>query len=234
MVPAMSMRVFLGAVVALACACGDDSSTGTTDAATGSAGTDGSGESTAAPSGSSGEATTTASTGADTGSEPTTSADETAGEGSTSGGVDEDLDMSPEDFVCLLDWDPVRRFRITNLLGHLDETLEVANSPTGGVYPVGTVIQLIPNEAMVKRGNGWSPETNDWEFFSLQTSAAGTEILDRGATKVVNQFGGNCFTCHADAEPQWDFVCEQDHGCVPLPLSAEAIAALQDNDPRCD
>lgn len=165
----------------------------------------------------------------------TTAAETTAAtaDDSTTAPAGEDLDMSPEDFVCLLGWDQVRRFRITNLLGRLPEALEVANSPTGGSYPVGTVIQLIPNEAMVKRATGWSPETNDWEFFSLETSAAGTEILDRGTTAVINAFGGNCFGCHSAAEPQWDLVCEQDHGCAPLPIDAATIEALQNGDPRC-
>jgi hypothetical protein len=87
---------------------------------------------------------------------------------------------------------------------------------------------------MVKRRSGFSPETGDWEFFSLGVSASGTEILDRGTTEVVNQFNGNCFECHAQAEPQWDFVCEQDHGCVPLPIDESTIEMLQQNDPRCD
>ena len=74
--------------------------------------------------------------------------------------------------------------RLTNLLGRSPEALEVADSPTGRSYPVGAVIQLIPNEAMIKRAPGWSPETNDWEPFSLETSAAGTEILDRGCAPL--------------------------------------------------
>jgi len=110
----------------------------------------------------------------------------------------------------------------------------VAESPDGGVYPVGTVIQLIPSEAMVKRADGWSPQTGDWEFFSLSVSANGTVIEDRGATETVNQFGGNCLDCHALAEPQWDFVCEQDHGCDPIPIPEATIDMLQEGDPRCD
>ncbi len=163
-------------------------------------------------------------TGADTDGEDT--------DGQTTGEA-EDLDMNPEDFACLLDWPRVRRFRITNLLGYQAETMAVAENPEGGVYPVGTVIQLIPNEAMVKRAQGWSEETNDWEFFSLATSAAGTEIEARGTTDTINAFGGNCFDCHAKAAPQWDLVCEQDHGCDPIPIPEATINMLQDNDPRC-
>ena len=89
----------------------------------------------------------------------------------------EDLDMKPTDFRSLSTMTKVRGFFVDNRLGHLEEALRVANSPSGGVYPVGTIIQLVPQEAMVKRRKGWSPKTNDWEFFFLSTSATGTEIM---------------------------------------------------------
>lgn len=171
---------------------------------------------------------------ADTTLTPTTDATTgapTTGDGTT--GAVEDLDMQPEDFVCILGWDKVRKFRITNLLGHLDEALAVAEDPAGGVYPVGTVVQLIPNEAMVKRAPGFAPENADWEFFALETSAQGTTIMARGTTDVVNGFGGNCFDCHAKAAPQWDRLCEEGHGCDPLPITPEQIEMVQQSDPRC-
>lgn len=146
----------------------------------------------------------------------------------------DDIDMRAEDFDCLLDWTPIRRFYITNKLGRLEETLAVANSAEGGVYPPGTVIQLVPGEAMVKRRAGWNPGTNDWEFFFLRVAGDGTvTIEDRGTDAVFNQFGGNCLDCHALAEPRWDFVCEQDHGCDPLPITEQVIRNFQDTDPRC-
>jgi hypothetical protein len=52
-------------------------------------------------------------------------------------------------------------------------------------------------------------------------------------TEVVNRFGGNCFGCHAAAKPQWDLICEQDHGCKPLPIPTATIVAIQKADPRC-
>lgn len=152
--------------------------------------------------------------------------------GETTGGF-EDLVMTPEDFGCILDWDKVRNLRITNLLGHLDEALAVASSPDGGEYPVGTVIQLVPTEAMVKRGAGTSPVSSDWEYFFLEVSDQGTAIANRGFADVVNGFGGNCQDCHSKAAPQWDFICEKDHGCDPLPLTDELIMTLQEGDPRC-
>ena len=145
----------------------------------------------------------------------------------------EDALLEAEDFGCILEWPKVRRFRITNVRGHLDEALAVAASPTGGPYPVGTILQLVPSEAMVKRGRGFSPETNDWEFFALDATRSGTTIRSRGARETVNAFGGNCFECHRLAEPQWDFVCEDSHGCDPLPIGPETFERLQNADPRC-
>jgi hypothetical protein len=144
-----------------------------------------------------------------------------------------DLDMTEADFECILKWDQVRLFRITNLLGNVDGALAAANAPGTMDYPVGTVIQLIPNEAMVKRKKGFAAASNDWEFFFLETSAAGTKILKRGVTDVVNQFNGNCLNCHAKAMPQYDFVCEKTHGCDPLPIGDDVILNTQNGDPRC-
>jgi hypothetical protein len=145
----------------------------------------------------------------------------------------EDLDMKASDFECLKNWTKIREFRITNKRGHMDQALAVANSRVGGVYPVGTVIQLVPFEAMVKRAVGFNAATQDWEFFSLDTSAAGTTILARGTTEVVNQFGGNCVSCHSLAAPQWNMTCETGHGCIPLPFTDAQIDAIQNADPRC-
>jgi len=144
------------------------------------------------------------------------------------------LDLSGADLhLCMTDFPRVRAFRITNLLGDVDASLAVANSPTGGTYPPGTLIQLFPGEAMLKRGNGWNTMTNDWEFFALSVNAEATTITARGADDTVNMFGGNCFGCHSAAEPQWDLVCEQDHGCEPLGVDRSFIDRLQDSDPRC-
>ena len=143
-------------------------------------------------------------------------------------------DFVPEatDFRNIHTMTPVRGFFIDNRLGHLDEALEVANSPDGGEYPVGTIIQLVPQEAMVKRRAGFSKATGDWEFFFLSVSSEGTVIEARGADEVVNRFGGNCASCHSLADPQFDFVCEQDHGCDPLPIDRDIINAVQEADPR--
>ncbi len=143
------------------------------------------------------------------------------------------IDVSAGTFDCLHGWQKVRRFRLKRVAGDEAAALAVANSATGGVYPPGTVIQLVPTEAMVKREAGFSPMTRDWEFFFLKVTAAGATIVERGTTEVKNGFGGKCFGCHNQASSEWDLVCEQGHGCAALPLSPSLIQALQDGDPRC-
>ena len=114
----------------------------------------------------------------------------------------EDLVMTEAGFVNLHKMTPVDDHFIANPLGHLKQALKVANSPKGGAYPVGTVIQLVPQEAMVKRKAGFNAATNDWEFFFLDTSAQGTKIVTRGGEEVVNRFGGNCASCHCRGRDQ--------------------------------
>jgi hypothetical protein len=164
----------------------------------------------------------------------TSSSTGTGGNGGAGGSANgPDLDMTEADFGCILKWTQVRLFRITNLLGNIDGSLAAANAPGTIDYPVGTVIQLIPNEAMVKRRKGFDATSNDWEFFFLNTTASGTTIVQRGVADVVNQFNGNCFNCHAKAMKQFDFVCEKTHGCDPLPFGDTQILDAQNADPRC-
>lgn len=143
------------------------------------------------------------------------------------------LEITADTFRCLSDMSPVRHFYVDNLLGDLDGTLAVANSEEGGVYPPGSVVQLVPAEVMVKHGKGFNAATRDWEFFELDVSAEGSSIRNRGFVDVVNQFGGNCFGCHVKAKPQFDLICEKDHGCDPIPVTPEQILGLQKADPRC-
>ena len=165
-------------------------------------------------------------------------------------GKRKDFIVQPEHLTCILGWDQVRNFRITNPLGKrkLRKALRVAKRQRGR-YPVGTIIQLIPFEVMVKRRKGFSPETRDWEFLTLKDFSVfqvlldpetGNPIIDsRGTTEVVNFVGGDggrCFACHSKAAKRFDLVCEQDHGCDPIPLAgtAETFAALaRAFDPRC-
>jgi len=136
-------------------------------------------------------------------------------------------------FQCIREMTPVRQFYVDNLLGNLKGTLAAANAPGGAIYPPGSVVQLVPTEAMVKRETGFSPATGDWEFFELEVSEQGTSIGKRGFAEVNNRFGKNCFACHAPARDPWDFICETDHGCEPIPIDHKMTGALQRSDPRC-
>lgn len=143
-------------------------------------------------------------------------------------------EIDSRSFRCITKMTPVRQFYVDNLQGNLDATLAAANSTTDAVYPSGSVIQLIPGEAMVKHEKGFNAATRDWEFFELDVSKGGTLIQKRGFAEVVNRFGGNCFGCHNAARLEWDLVCESDHGCAPLPVTRAMTRALQRTDPRCE
>jgi len=135
-------------------------------------------------------------------------------------------------FKCISAMTPARHFYVDNLLGNLEGTLAVAKSGVGD-YPEGSVVQLVPTEIMVKHEKGFNAETRDWEFFLIKADKDGSKILSRGFAEVNNQFGMNCFACHIHAKPQYDFICEQGHGCDPIPLTRPMLAALQRTDPRC-
>jgi hypothetical protein len=145
----------------------------------------------------------------------------------------EDVTVEASDFKNLADMTPVRGFFVDNLAGDLESTLAVANNPEGGDYPVGSVVQLIPNEAMVKHVKGYSPDTNDWEYFTLDASPQGTKITSHGGAEIVNTASKlSCNGCHSAAEARFDFVCEKDHGCAPLPFTDDVIRSVQKADPR--
>lgn len=144
----------------------------------------------------------------------------------------EALTVEDSSFTCLSDMVKVRHFFVDNLLGDRDATIEVAQRGEGA-YPPGSVVQLIPGEVMVKHPQGFNMATNDWEFFELDVSSDGSQIRKRGFADVVNRFGGNCFACHVKARPEFDFICEQDHGCDPIPITRRMLAVLQKTDPRC-
>ena len=135
-------------------------------------------------------------------------------------------------FKCITKMTAVKHFFVDNLAGNLAGTVAVAQAGKGQ-FPEGTVLQLIPNEAMVKQQQGFSPGTNDWEFFALDTDKNGTKIVSSGAEEVNNFLGLNCFECHKAARAEFDLVCEQDHGCAPLPLTRPMFHAVQRTDPRC-
>jgi hypothetical protein len=141
--------------------------------------------------------------------------------------------ISDNSFRCLTQMTHVRHFYVDNLVGNLSGTVHAAQSTSGEPYPLGSVVQLVPGEVMVKREKGFNAATRDWEFFELDVSADGSKIRVRGFAEVVNRFGGNCFACHIKAQPQWDLICDNSHGCDPIPLTRAMTGALQRTDPRC-
>jgi hypothetical protein len=143
------------------------------------------------------------------------------------------LSISDKSFHCMTEMTHIGHFYVDNLVGNLKGTVQVAESMTSGLYPVGSVLQLVPTEVMVKREKGFNAATHDWEFFELGVSPNGSTIQKRGFVEVVNRFGGNCFACHIRARPEWDLVCDTTHGCESIPITIAMINALQRTDPRC-
>src|SRR5271155_4451534 len=88
---------------------------------------------------------------------------------------------------CILDWQKIRNTRINNSdPERLREAIRIfRDSVPDAEYPVGTILQLVPFEAMVKHPRERFPKTDGWEFFALDVSDAGTKIIDRG-DNVVN------------------------------------------------
>jgi hypothetical protein len=139
-----------------------------------------------------------------------------------------------DDFKCLFDGTKVegKSFYVFNRNKRkLRKALKIANRDLPKKrYPVGTILQLFPFEAMVKRGGKFNPAGDGWEFLRLAASAQGTQIVARGGIEVANA-AGSCQGCHAAAQT-FDFVCEG-HGVAALPFTPGQIAALQKLDPRC-
>lgn len=146
----------------------------------------------------------------------------------------QDLVVSEQTFGCILDWPKVRN----TYFKHSDpEKLKEAmrifrDSVPDKQYPVGTILQLVPFEAMVKHPREKFPNTNGWEFFFLDVSKEGTKIKDRGEHVVNLSQGVTCLSCHQPAK-KFDFVCEKGHGCAPIPFDDQKIAEVQKTDLRC-
>jgi hypothetical protein len=149
-----------------------------------------------------------------------------------SSGDEPNVKVTDESFKCITEMTKVRHFYVDNLLGNLADTVAVATAGTGD-YPEGSVVQLMPNEVMIKQQKGYSPVTRDWEFLWIDVDKNGSKIFRRGFAEVNNRFELNCFTCHVKARPEFDFICETENGCDPIPVTKEMFGALQRTDPRC-
>jgi hypothetical protein len=147
-----------------------------------------------------------------------------------------------KDFGCLQEFTPVpgKHFVIYNRNPRrLRRAVRIATEDLPHRrYPVGTIIQVLPFEAMVKRGGGFNPDGAGWEFFNLQVSAHGTRIVGRTQNEKEGRRLRNAFgtcqdrRCHG-ANPEvrkFDRVCEGH--LTPLTLTDEEFEALR-ADPRC-
>jgi hypothetical protein len=146
----------------------------------------------------------------------------------------DDLAVSEQTFGCILDWPKIRntRFKHADPV-KLKEAMRIfRDSVPDKDYPVGTILQLVPFEAMVKHPREKFPNSNGWEFFALEVSEAGTTIRDRGDNVINLLLGAPCLSCHQPAA-KFDFVCEKGHGCAPLPIDDQKIGELQKADLRC-
>jgi hypothetical protein len=146
----------------------------------------------------------------------------------------QDIAVSERTFGCILDWPKVRNTRMQHSDPEkLKEAMRIFRDGKSDVeYPVGTILQLVPFEAMVKHPREKFPKTYGWEFFFLDVSKEGTKIKDRGERVVNLSQGITCLSCHQTAL-RFDFVCEKGHGCDPIPFDDQKIAELQKADPRC-
>ena len=146
----------------------------------------------------------------------------------------DDLVITEKSFGCVLELPKVRNTRIQNSdLEKLKEAIRIfRDSVPEKEYPTGTILQLIPTEAMVKHDRAAFPNTNGWEFFALKVSPDGTTIQDRGDKVLNTSLKKPCLDCHSPAA-KFDFVCEKGHGCAPIPVTDQQIAAMQAADPRC-
>ncbi len=144
-----------------------------------------------------------------------------------------DVTVNERSFECIRNGTKVRSSYLRNADPTLlAEAVRIFRDSVPNVeYPVGTFLQLIPAEAMVKHPRVRFPATNGWEFFALGLSAEGTKIKARGDS-VVNFTGVTCLSCH-QAAARFDFVCEKGHGCAPIPVDDRKIADIQGADPRC-
>src|SRR3989442_4329125 len=94
----------------------------------------------------------------------------------------QDVAVSEKSFGCIRDGTKIRNTYIKNADPEkLKEAVRIfKNSVPDREYPIGTFLQLLPDEVMVKHPRQKFPDTNGWEFFHLDLSAQGTKIRNRG------------------------------------------------------
>ena len=145
----------------------------------------------------------------------------------------------PRDFRCLLKGTKVEgtNFYIFNRnRARLRKAIKIteAGALPPSSYPVNTVLQVLPLEAMIKRRRGYNPDGDNWEFVKLNvdSTTGKTTIRADGKGEVANGLG-SCQNCHKALAPTHDLVCGFVIGANGLGLTDEQLAAIQAADPRC-
>src|SRR5437879_11406556 len=86
----------------------------------------------------------------------------------------EDITVTDKSFGCIRDGTKVRNTYIRNAdPQRLAEAVRILRDRVANTeYPVGTFLQLVPGEGMVKHRKATFPATNGWECFSLGLATA--------------------------------------------------------------
>ena len=144
-----------------------------------------------------------------------------------------ETEITEKSFGCLLGGNKIGNTYISNPDPEkLREAMRIYKDNVQDTdYPVGTILQLFPDQAMVKRTAEQFPLTNGWEFFEFEILQGKTLIRARG-DRVSSRNSVPCMACHQNA-PKFDFVCGKNHGCAPLSFSEQKIAEIQASDERC-
>jgi hypothetical protein len=136
------------------------------------------------------------------------------------------------DFGCVVRWSAAKNIHFAHRCGpEIDVRQQLENPQVGMRFPVGTILQATPHEAMVKRGGGFDPDHGDWEYFVLGVGPSGTRILQRGTDGPFNP-AGRCTGCHHRADDH-DNVCGMAHQCPPPGIHNAAFLPSLYLDPRC-
>ncbi len=146
---------------------------------------------------------------------------------------------TPNDFHCLFDGTKVpgkHFFVFHRKKAALKKALhKLETGKLGEGLPRGTVLQLVPQEAMVMRGGKFNRDGHGWEYFSLDPKSDGTsEILARGTSEVTGAVTHtSCQKCHEMFAADHDAICEFVIGTAGIGLTDDFLALIQNADARC-
>ena len=146
----------------------------------------------------------------------------------------QDITVSEQTFGCILDWPKVRNTRFKHSDPEkLKEAMRIfRNSVPDKEYPVGTILQLVPFEAMVKHPREKFPKTMDGSFSLWMSPTKGPRSMIEERVSSMFRKESPGLSCHQPVA-KFDFVSEKGHGCAPIPFDDQKIADIQKADLRC-